>query len=96
MGDERTTIASIGIDGFNLALPQGTGVATYGMALAQAVRSLGMPLHGLFGVPVGRDPRLHEILFYEAMGRGMPSRRAPRWLQRLLLRDVLRRRRQRR
>lgn len=84
MGDERTTIASIGIDGFNLALPQGTGVATYGMALAQAVRSLGMPLHGLFGVPVGRDPRLHEILFYEAMGRGMPSRRAPRWLRPVL------------
>lgn len=84
MGDERTTIASIGIDGFNLALPQGTGVATYGMALAQAVRSLGMPLHGLFGVPIGRDPRLREILFYEAMGQGMPARRAPRWLRPML------------
>lgn len=79
MGDERTTIASVGIDGFNLALAQGTGVATYGFALAEAVRSLGLPVEGLFGVPVGRDPRLREILFYEAVGQGLPARRGPAW-----------------
>lgn len=84
MGDERKTVASVGIDGFNLALPQGTGVATYGFALAEAVRSLGLRVEGLFGVPVGRDPRIQEILFYEALGRGMPQRRGPAWLRPLL------------
>ena len=84
MGDERTTIASVGIDGFNLALPHGTGVATYGFALAEAVRSLGMPVEGLFAVPVGRDESLREVLFYEALGRGMPPRRGPAWLRPML------------
>lgn len=81
MGDERTTIARVGIDGFNLALPHGTGVATYGFALAEAVRSLGLSVEGLFGVPVGSDPRIQEILFYEALGRGLPTRRGPAWLR---------------
>lgn len=84
MGDERTTVASVGIDGFNLALPQGTGVATYGFALAEAVQSLGLRLDGLFGVPIGRDPRLQEVLFYEALGRGLPQRRGPAWLRPLI------------
>lgn len=89
MGDERTTIASVGIDGFNLALPHGTGVATYGYALAEAVRSLGLPVEGLFGVPVGRDPRIQEILFYEALGRGLPARRGPAWLRPVLERAAV-------
>ncbi|OWK32937.1 glycosyltransferase family 4 protein [Sphingomonas mucosissima] len=89
MGDERTTIARVGIDGFNLALPHGTGVATYGFALAEAVRSLGLPVEGLFGVPVGRDPRIQEILFYEALGRGLPSRRGPAWLRPIMERATV-------
>ncbi len=81
MGEVIATVPSVGIDGFNLVMPHGTGVATYGFALAEAVRALGMPVHGLFGVPVGRDPRLREILYYEAMGRGMPPRTSPKWLR---------------
>lgn len=74
-------VPAVGIDGYNLALTHGTGVATYGLGLAEAVRSLGMRVEGLFGVPVGLDPRLREILFYEAMGRGMPRRNSPVWLR---------------
>lgn len=81
MGDQPVTVPTVGIDGFNLVLPQGTGVATYGFALAEAVRALGLSVHGLFGVPVGRDPRLRDVLFYEAMGRGMPPRQSPKWLR---------------
>ncbi|UVO52382.1 glycosyltransferase family 4 protein [Sphingomonas sp. SUN019] len=81
MGDDRASAPAVGIDGFNLALTHGTGVATYGFSLAEAARSLGMRVEGLFGVPVGRDPRLREILFYEAMGRGLPNRQSPRWLR---------------
>ena len=84
MGEQLSSVPSVGIDGFNLVLPHGTGVATYGFALAEAVRSLGMPVEGLFGVPVGRDPRIREVLFYEAMGRGLPPRQSPRWLRPVL------------
>lgn len=84
MGDQIATVPAIGIDGLNLAMPHGTGVATYGYGLAEAVRALGMPVHGIFGVPVGRDPRLREVLFYEAMGRGSPARQSPRWLRPIL------------
>lgn len=72
---------SIGIDGYNLALPHGTGVATYGLGLAEAVRSLGLGLDGVFGIPVGRDPRIRDVFFYEAIGRGLPKRTSPPWLR---------------
>jgi glycosyltransferase involved in cell wall biosynthesis len=84
MGDSAVTVPTVGIDGFNLVLPHGTGIATYGMAVAEAVRSLGLPLHGVFGIPVGRDPRLREILYYEAMGRGLPARRGSAWVRGVL------------
>ncbi|WP_199860830.1 glycosyltransferase [Sphingomonas aurantiaca] len=63
----------IAIDGFNLAMPHGTGVATYGRALGDAITGLGARLDGVFGIPVGANPDLREILFYEAMGRGIPD-----------------------
>ena len=63
----------IAIDGFNLAMPHGTGVATYGRALGDAITGLGVRLDGVFGIPVGANPDLREILFYEAMGRGIPD-----------------------
>jgi glycosyltransferase involved in cell wall biosynthesis len=72
---------SIGIDGYNLALPHGTGVATYGNALAEAIRALGLGLDGIFGVPVGRDPTIRDVHLYEAIGRGMPARQSPKWLR---------------
>lgn len=61
----------IAIDGFNLAMPHGTGVATYGHALGEAITALGVRLDGVFGIPVGVHPELREILFYEALGRGI-------------------------
>lgn len=91
MGDSAADVPSIGIDGYNLILPNGTGVATYGLAVAEAVRSLDLPLYGVFGIPVGRDPKLREILFYEALGRGLPSRRGPAWARGLIDRGTTRR-----
>lgn len=64
------TRISIGIDGYNFAMPNGTGVATYGMALHEAVRSLELDTVGVFGVPVGANPALREVLYYEGIGRG--------------------------
>ncbi|UXC89776.1 glycosyltransferase family 4 protein [Sphingobium sp. RSMS] len=54
-------------DGYNMALPHGTGVATYGRAFLRAVRGLGHESHLLFGeetsqasrslTPLGRELR---------------------------------------
>lgn len=72
---------SIGIDGYNLALPNGTGVATYGFGLAEAIRALGLGLDGVFGIPVGRDPTIRDVFFYESLGRGPTPRQSPKWLR---------------
>jgi len=56
----------IGIDGFNLAMPLGTGVATYGRTLAEAITGLGHRLDLVYGVPVALDSPedIRETLFY--------------------------------
>jgi glycosyltransferase involved in cell wall biosynthesis len=41
----------IGVDGYNLALERGTGVATYGHNLQHAARLLGHEVDGIYGVP---------------------------------------------
>ncbi len=69
-------IFRIGMDGYNLALPQGTGVATYGRNLAGAIHRLGHPLDLVFGVSIPRkaDPALRESLFFGQLGAGAPAR----------------------
>jgi glycosyltransferase involved in cell wall biosynthesis len=59
----------IGVDGYNLAMPHGTGVATYGLALVKALQSMGHQVEGVFGLDVGRDPEMREVRFYDLMGR---------------------------
>lgn len=78
----------IGVDGYNLAMPNGTGVATYGFALTETLRSMGMRTEGVFGIPVGEREELREILFYEGLERGILEKpRAPavravrRWIE---------------
>lgn len=70
----------VGIDGFNLAMPDGTGVASYGRSLGTAIKGLGGELHGLFAAEVTRatPPILREILFYESLDPPpAPQRRWP-------------------
>jgi glycosyltransferase involved in cell wall biosynthesis len=59
----------IGIDGYNLALAQGTGVATYGFTLAETLAEGGHAPEGLFGVSAGADPVMRETLFFDRLGR---------------------------
>ena len=63
----------IGIDGYNLALPNGTGVATYGHVLADVLRDGGHKITGLFGVDAGPDADLREVLFYDRLGQAPPT-----------------------
>ena len=53
---------SICIDGYNLALPKGTGIATYGKNLLENVARLGFGTEVLYGPPghVGQDAILNE------------------------------------
>ncbi|MFC0589895.1 glycosyltransferase family 4 protein [Novosphingobium aquiterrae] len=66
------------IDGFNLALPRGTGVATYGYNLALAAQGMGLKVDGLYGLRAPYSPKLREIVFYEALG-GEEATGVKRW-----------------
>lgn len=89
----RVTQFRIGIDGYNLAMPNGTGVATYGLSLARTLASGGHRIEGVFGLDVGPDERLREVAFYDRLGKGPPQTRTPRQSRRYrlrLMRDALR------
>lgn len=78
----------IGIDGYNLAMANGTGVASYGRTLAATLKAAGHRVEGVFGVDAGRDPALRETLFFDRLdGPPQPptrkqARRADRALRR--------------
>lgn len=65
---------SIGVDGLNLALNRGTGVATYARTLARTIADMGRAPDLIFGLPVHpRAPRdLRETLFFAELGREDP------------------------
>lgn len=64
------------IDGYNLALPRGTGVATYGFNLALAIQGMGLTVEGLYGLRAPFSQHLREVTFYQDMNgdRGRPAR----------------------
>lgn len=64
------------IDGYNLGLEKGTGVATYARNLAHEVGQLGHRTSVLYGdrLPSPRNPLLREIAFFDGDGG---SRRRP-------------------
>jgi glycosyltransferase involved in cell wall biosynthesis len=64
------------IEGHNLTLSTGAGIATYALNLAKTARNLGYSTKALVGVdrPLSRkDPLLNEIAFYDARPKGWPS-----------------------
>jgi glycosyltransferase involved in cell wall biosynthesis len=65
----------IGVDGFNIAMPRGTGVATYGRMLARALRGMGYSVDMLFGIDVGPGlpDLLREALFFDRFDSGLPQ-----------------------
>ena len=81
----------IGIDGFNLALPHGTGVATYARTLAEAVTAKGWKLDLIYGVPVALDApaELRETLFYGRLSEELPLGQRPTLTLRTKLRRLL-------
>ena len=66
----RAADVRIGVDGYNLALPNPTGVGVYGFNLATTVAAMGHRTIGVFGLAVGADPALREVLFFDRLARG--------------------------
>lgn len=60
----------IAVDGFNIAMPNGTGVATYARALVETLRASNIAVDGVFGLAAPPRERLREIVFFDELGRG--------------------------
>ena len=68
------------IDGYNLQLEEGTGVATYSRSLCRLVKNMGHSVEVLYGRPGDRrcDPLLNEVEFFDR-----PSGPHNRWSRHL-------------
>ena len=62
----------MGLDGYNFALPQGTGVAAYGRGLSRSLQRLGLCVDVVWGlnIPDGGDPLARETAFFDPPGEG--------------------------
>ena len=60
----------IGIDGYNLSIPDGTGVANFGASLATVLRGAGHQVEGVFGLHAGGRMATREMLFFDRLGHG--------------------------
>ncbi|MGC1301281.1 MAG: glycosyltransferase family 1 protein, partial [Caulobacteraceae bacterium] len=69
----------VGLDGFNLAMARGTGVATYALTLSHALRGLGRSIDVIYGLDVPRrsPAALRETLFFAALGEGRSGGEGP-------------------
>jgi hypothetical protein len=70
------------LDGYNLALQQGTGMAAYARNLSFALRDLGAEVGVLYGTRVPRSSRnalIREIAFFDP-AVGQPNR-VVRWIR---------------
>jgi hypothetical protein len=66
-GKGSQSLMRIMIDGFNLNLRQGTGIATYARNLTENLKALGHEVHVLYGLPgtPDRSAMMREISFYD-------------------------------
>ena len=72
----------IGIDGYNLAMPRGTGIATYASNLVVMLHDLGHQVDGVFGLEVAADPSLRQTSFFDQYRRPTePRHKVKRWLR---------------
>lgn len=59
----------IGVDGYNLAMPNGTGIATYATELVDSLQALGHEVDGIFGLEVPSDVSLRQAAFFDRYRR---------------------------
>ena len=70
----------VGIDGFNLAIPRGTGISTYARSLSTCIRQLGHPVDVLYGMDIDPSdaPEMRQVAFFEQLSTERGYRR-PRY-----------------
>jgi glycosyltransferase involved in cell wall biosynthesis len=70
----------VGIDGFNLAIPRGTGIATYARSLSHCIGELGHAVDVVYGLDIAAkaDSALREVLFFDLLERER-SRKVPKF-----------------
>lgn len=81
-------MARICIDGYNLGLEHGTGVATYARNLSFRLGAMGAEVGVLYGTRASpaKDPLIREIAFFDnRVGKPKPMNRLLRTARRLLL-----------
>ena len=77
----------IGLDGFNLSLERGTGIATYARTLSYAVAGLGCPVDVVYGldIPASSDLILREVRFFDKLASSIhtikPALFSRRWIR---------------
>lgn len=59
----------IGVDGYNLAMARGTGIATYATELVSALHGLGHEVDGIFDLEVPADASLRQAAFFDQYRR---------------------------
>jgi hypothetical protein len=68
--NEKSPIRGLNItlDGYNLALDKGTGVATYGRNLSSVLKYLGAEINVLYGSSIKEkhEDLLKEVMFFDA------------------------------
>lgn len=75
----------IGVDGYNLALARGTGIATYARTLTHCLERLGHPIDVLYGLNIqpNTPATLQEVQFFDQLATERGPRRpkfpAPDW-----------------
>lgn len=69
----------VGIDGLNLAIPRGTGVATYARALSHCLKDLGHAVDVIYGLDIApeADPALQEVQFFDLLETERSRKPAP-------------------
>ena len=75
----------VGVDGYNLAMSHGTGIATYATELVDTLHGLGHEVDGVFGIEVPADEALRQTAFFDRYrrppepSRSAPPRKVKRW-----------------
>lgn len=76
----------VGVDGFNLALSRGTGVATYARTLSHCLTDMGHKVDVVYGMNISRrtSPALREVIFFDSLDQEHIARRpkflSTRWI----------------
>ena len=78
--EHKTKKLRVVFDGLNLALPRGTGIATYTRMLMRVLRDLGNDVRVVYETPFAPPANglLQDVLFFDALGKKKPLPRKSR------------------